>query len=231
LQSGKNIFWSIPVEFKYYFLSPLIMLAGGYYMKWSTVNSAYKFKYSPHRVIVAACVLIIVCVAVELIFDLPNLSTIKYAPVFLVGTIISICDIVNSDELSKYKTLFTVLGTISAAIIIVTVPFYFKRLFGFSFDLHSPKYFFPYAALWGLILLSVMYNSSYIKTVLESKPLRFIGLISFSMYLFHYPILTIVKKMDLDNWLNIYVFLGLSIIVSTITYFAIERPLSRVRLR
>jgi peptidoglycan/LPS O-acetylase OafA/YrhL len=177
LQKGLNIFWSIPVEFKYYFISPLIMLAGGYYLRWDPMHMAFRFTYRPARVIILAIVLIGVCIFINQNFELSRISTIKYAPVFLIGTILAICNIVYSDRF-----------------------------------------------LWmnGLI--------EYAKRILEFKPLRYIGLISFSLYLFHYPILSIVKHMHLNYWINIYVFLGLSIGFSTITYFAIERPLSKIKI-
>jgi peptidoglycan/LPS O-acetylase OafA/YrhL len=177
LQKGLNIFWSIPVEFKYYFISPLILLAGGYYLKWNPIHMAFKFSYRPLRVVILAVILIGVCIFINQVFDLSRISTIKYAPVFLIGTILSILSIVYSGRLKAVNALM-----------------------------------------------------EYPKRLLEFKPLRYIGLISFSLYLFHYPILNIVKHMHLYKWVNIYVFLGLAIAFSSITYFLIERPLSKIRI-
>lgn len=181
LQRGENIFWSIPVEFKYYFISPVIMLVGGCHLKWDQMHKAFKFTYRPGGVIIAALILIFVCIVINEVFTLSRISTIKYAPVFLIGTVISIYDLVYSDRVN-----------------------YFNR--------------------------AIRYVSMFPKYILEFKPLRYIGLISFSMYLFHFPLLKIVKNMDLNYWVNIYVFLGLSIAFSTLTYFTIERPLSKVRI-
>jgi peptidoglycan/LPS O-acetylase OafA/YrhL len=177
LQKGLNIFWSIPVEFKYYFISPLILLAGGYYLKWNPIHMAFKFSYRPLRVVILAVIQIGVCIFINQVFDLSRISTIKYAPVFLIGTILSILSIVYSGRLKAVNALM-----------------------------------------------------EYPKRLLEFKPLRYIGLISFSLYLFHYPILNIVKHMHLYKWVNIYVFLGLAIAFSSITYFLIERPLSKIRI-
>ena len=71
---------------------------------------------------------------------------------------------------------------------------------------------------------------------LESVPLRYLGVISYGIYIYHLPCLTLVDRALLkfgidapDQW---FLFggigLALTITVATISYLAIERPVLRL---
>ena len=66
---------------------------------------------------------------------------------------------------------------------------------------------------------------------LDAKPFYFVGLISLSVYLWHYPVLLLLGRYDLaagDSWggmlRNVAVVAVVTIVLSTITYYAVERP-------
>jgi peptidoglycan/LPS O-acetylase OafA/YrhL len=220
LIKGESIFWSIPVEFKYYFISPFIMWFCHRFLNWNNIKIAFFF-----------VVLIITTIGIELIFNLPRVSTWKYFPIFLVGTIISIYELNRVEIIKSIKPLYlNLMGFSSCLLILLTVPFYFKSIFGFEVDFHSSIFFFPYAVLWGIILLTAKYGKGLIKKILELKFLRFIGSISFSMYLFHMLFLRFVKVIGLHPQIQIYVFFILTILFSSVSYLLIERPLSKIRI-
>jgi len=220
LLKGESIFWSIPVEFKYYLISPIIMWFCQRFLNWDNIKLALFFLS-----------LIIASIGIELLFKLPLVSTLRYFPIFLVGTTISIYELNIKNEKSKRVKPITLnlLGITSALIILITVPFYFDSIFGINVDFHSSIFFFPYAILWGIILLTAKYGRGLIKKILEFKFLRFIGTISFSMYLFHKLFLKLVKVVDINPNLQIYIFFILTIIFSSISYLMIEYPLSKIR--
>jgi len=220
LLKGESIFWSIPVEFKYYLISPIIMWFCQRFLNWDNIKLALFFLS-----------LIIASIGIELLFKLPLVSTLRYFPIFLVGTTISIYELNIKNEKSKRVKPITLnlLGITSALIILITVPFYFESIFGINVDFHSSIFFFPYAILWGIILLTAKYGRGLIKKILEFKFLRFIGTISFSMYLFHKLFLKLVKVVDINPNLQIYIFFILTIIFSSISYLMIEYPLSKIR--
>ncbi|MGU3500200.1 acyltransferase family protein [Mycobacterium sp. C31M] len=66
---------------------------------------------------------------------------------------------------------------------------------------------------------------------LDAKPFYFVGLISLSVYLWHYPVLLLLGRYDLaagDTWggmfRNVAVVAAVTIVLSTITYYTVERP-------
>jgi len=81
-----------------------------------------------------------------------------------------------------------------------------------------------------IIILNSKKNLTY--CFLAYKPLVFLGLISYSLYLWHYPILVLTKVWKYDEILffeKIFVFF-LTIFLSVIFYYSIEKPLRNIRL-
>jgi peptidoglycan/LPS O-acetylase OafA/YrhL len=65
-----------------------------------------------------------------------------------------------------------------------------------------------------------------ITEILSSKIFVFFGLISYSLYLWHYPIFAFLRYIDIFNnsiWIKLLAVL-LTIILSIISYYLIERP-------
>ncbi|KAA0118053.1 acyltransferase [Mycolicibacterium sp. P9-22] len=74
-------------------------------------------------------------------------------------------------------------------------------------------------------------KDSPIARFLDLKPFYFVGMISLSVYLWHYPVLLLLGRYDLaagDSWSgmfrNVAVVAAVTILLSTITYYAVERP-------
>ena len=89
MAEGLGIFWSIAVEFKYYFLSPLIMAFCHYILKWDL-----------KRVTIFLAALIGLSVYLQAKYKYDEITLIRYLPVFLAGTLISIYEVL----LEKKKT-------------------------------------------------------------------------------------------------------------------------------
>ncbi|MCU7939373.1 MAG: acyltransferase [gamma proteobacterium symbiont of Bathyaustriella thionipta] len=90
--------------------------------------------------------------------------------------------------------------------------------------------------LFGLIILSSQYALS-AHVLLNSLPLRFMGMISYGIYIYHLPILGFVDHYMMaialdarEHWIILgSIALALSIFAATISYYLIERPvLNRV---
>lgn len=221
LVRGEGIFWSIPVEFKYYFISPLIMWLCHKFLKWDKMKLLFGF-----------LIVLFASIIIELIYHLPLVSTFRYFPFFLVGTFISIFELLYKDKIKLLTSprIYNIIGIVALTIIIITIPFYFEKIFGFEVNFHSSIFYLPYSVIWGIILITSKYGKGILNKVLEFKPLRFIGSISFSIYLFHMLFLNFVKYSSIPSDLQIYVFFMLTIIFSSITFLIIERPLSKIRI-
>ena len=98
----------------------------------------------------------------------------------------------------------------------------------FSFFFFSDKdllpSFYSLIPLSGVCLLIWFSNKDEIVTkILQNKVFNFFGLISYSLYLFHYPIFAFSRVLDVFNEYYKFLFIVLAIIISTFSYYFIER--------
>ncbi len=225
LFEGKSVFWSIAVEFKYYLISPFIIYICHQYFKWNKYMSS-----------IFILILILISVLYSIKVNLSELNTFRYLSVFLIGTIISILTVKYKVSITKaLKTkVLDIIAMISCILLTWFIPYYHNLLFGNQIDAESSKYIFPIGILWSTILVAVIFGvKSFFVTILEYKFLRFFGVISYSAYLLHMLVLAIVNKalVNFPEFSKIYIFLILTITVASISYYMIERPLSKLRLK
>jgi len=117
----------------------------------------------------------------------------------------------NNNKLSK-----DILSYIGLALVILS--FYF-----FTDDTLHPS-FKTVIPVFGTMLVIRFSNNNFISRFLSHKLLVFIGLISYSLYLWHYPIFSFSEMLgfDLSN-INKSIFILISFFLSIISYFIIEK--------
>ncbi len=82
-------------------------------------------------------------------------------------------------------------------------------------------------AAFGL-LISASTKTSWVSSILSAPPLVGIGIISYGMYLWHYPAALYFR--ELTPWyLTGPIVLSFSVVMATVSYLTIERPLQRFR--
>lgn len=70
-----------------------------------------------------------------------------------------------------------------------------------------------------------MLGKGILRRMLSLKPLRFIGIISFSIYLLHYYLIELAKNMGIQNQgMGFIIIVSITFIFSSISYIVIERP-------
>ncbi len=212
LQKGEGFYWSIPVEFKYYFVSPFLMLFCHYVLRWNV-----------KRILLFFVVCIGISIAIKMNINLSKISTINYLPIFLIGTILSIADLLKQDDLlnwqQKYAKIIEIIGWIALGGIFIT------NVWGFSSAYKN-------AILWGIVLFATKYGYGWLHSLFSLSFLRLWGVLSFSAYLLHRAVLGYVHHIvTIPNKIEFFVFLGITLLVSTVSYLLIERPLGRIRLR
>jgi peptidoglycan/LPS O-acetylase OafA/YrhL len=76
-----------------------------------------------------------------------------------------------------------------------------------------------------LLILSGHYGNSWTTQLLTLRPLVFVGLISYSAYLWHWPLLSFARYSGLviDFWNGISILI-LTFTLSTLSYYLVERP-------
>ena len=87
----------------------------------------------------------------------------------------------------------------------------------------SQIYFFIALIAFGTISHLITSPPSKFSKLLSSKVLVHFGLISYGMYLYHWPILVLLKRITTDILLITFIGMGLTYIVSLLSYITIEK--------
>ena len=222
LMRGENVFWSVPVEFKYYFLSPILMWFFHRFLRWKL-----------QKIIMVISLLVAVSVALDVLLGLSEISTLKYLSVFLCGTLLSIYELVQQDKLRNHRSsaLLEALGVLSALMIVLSFPTV-SEAFSLPFPPpDAPGFYLFYAILWALVLLAAKHGKGLLRFLLQLRIMRFLGVISFSLYLFHMPVISIIQRSAIPNPVKVYTIWIISLAIASFTYLTVERPLSRIRLK
>ncbi len=86
----------------------------------------------------------------------------------------------------------------------------------------------------GLIIYTAQQDETWISRMLSLKPVVYIGLISYSMYLWHWPVITFykeifeIKELSYDISLILVV---ITVILSLISYYLVEQPARKLKLK
>tara|TARA_B100000767_G_C19752285_1_gene531322 strand:+ start:126 stop:1982 length:1857 start_codon:yes stop_codon:yes gene_type:complete len=201
--------WSLSVEEQFYILFPVVLLIVFRYLR----------KYLIHILILGFIISL----------GLADWGSRKY-PSFnfyvlptrgwelLAGSILAYFEITNGKR-SENKTLNLILPTIGLLLIGHSILFFNDRMFHPSFYTLSP--------IIGVCLIIWFSNKDELFTkILSTKLFVGIGLISYSLYLWHYPIFAFGRITDFTQGssLNILLLGIIIIILSTLSYYFIEKP-------
>jgi peptidoglycan/LPS O-acetylase OafA/YrhL len=207
LQRGDHIFWSIPVEFKYYLISPILLYFFHRVLRWNLWAMGITFaalfvgvyQYSVH-------------------WQPEGTSTLLYLNIFLMGTLVAVLERCVPNFWNALRTSKPA-SSLGWAVILAFSLWSWKMD-----DFTSINAFLPAAALWS-IALAATFCPGWWASLLSFKPLRWVGKVSFSMYLFHIPVLMWVKTWAIPSGPLWFIYLGLIALVCAATFLLVERPL------
>ena len=241
LQVGKGVTWSILVEFRYYFVLPVL---------------AYLYAVLFRGKFWASLLITVILIGLSQ-WWIPQSAILNndtrllpYAPVMLTGTMLAVFQY-------NYKTKWTVpdwaprfqdiIGLLSAVALFLSVPSVWYTLIepnnacstaGVQFlELDCHKIFhhnlIESSVLWGGVLIGAVNGNGILQRVFEWKPLRYLGWISFSFYLWHPCILMILRNVTLPvpNEVVFWLMLGLTTVISHVSYRLIEVPSSKLKYK
>jgi len=207
--------WSLSVEEQFYILFPIVLL----------ITFKYFRKYLIH-------ILILGFVLSLGLADWGSRNHPSASFYFLhtrmweliVGSILAYFEITNGHR-SKNKILNSILPGIGLFLIILTIIF-FKLHFR-----HPSLYSLP--AIVGTCLIIWFSNKDEIITkILSTKLFVGIGLISYSLYLWHYPIFAFAKVNDIlqETIISKILLILIAFFLSVLSYYYIERPFRNRKL-
>ena len=201
--------WSLSVEEQYYILFPIVLL----------VTFKYFRKYLIYILILGFFISLGLAdwgSRNHPSFNFYVLPTRGWE--LLAGSILAYFEITLGHR-SKYQTLNLILPTIGLFLIGHSILFFNDKMFHPSFYTLSP--------IIGVCLIIWFSNKDEIITkILSTKIFVGIGLISYSLYLWHFPIFAFARINDLfDSNINYkIVFIVITICLSVISYNLVERP-------
>ena len=202
--------WSLSAEEQYYILFPIVLLVTFKYFK----------KYLIHILILSFVISL----------GLADWGSRNYPSAtfyllhsrmweIIAGSILAYFEIVKGRKKSKYQILNSTYVSVGLLLIILSIIF-FKKYFP-----HPSFHTLP--SIIGVCLIIWFSNKNEIVTkILSSKPLIRVGLISYSLYLWHYPIFAFDRLLGFTSE-SIFNKLLLGIIILTLSilsYYFIERP-------
>ena len=209
---GVQVLWTIPTEIHFYFIFGLLW--------WLRPRAPW--------VIAAFCAVILVVFSsghwplgpkqpfMGFPIDLPLLRGLPY---FVVGMSLGI---LYHRWKSPHQSHWFVA---TLGLVFLLYPAILERLAGWTYDM----WFNPLILLvMGLVFFCVVFLVPQGNRLLENRAGDFLGKISYSLYLLHFPILLVLGKWGLVHGVSgLLLFLAISIVAATASFHFFEAPMRR----
>ena len=225
LQKGYEVLWSIPVEFKFYFLLPILLFFYAFVLRKNILYSA----------------LFTLIIIVLSMVAWPESDVLKndirlgpYLPLFIAGVMSALVHIKLEKKSLNISLVWVleVLGVLSLLVVFLLTPLVYKYLSNGSISsAYFVNKFYLFSLLWSVIIIAAVHGGGYIRKLFSNNILRFVGLVSYSAYLLHIGVIKVINNYFMFNsafkgWLVILV----TLCVSYVSYRLVEKPFSKIRV-
>ena len=229
-QSPFKHLWSLAIEEQFYMIFPLLfLLVNG---KKKSKDGTYKLNKNFLYVVLG--LILVSLIAHILLFDINNISRIYFGTdtrafsllVGVVGAILYPMERLHSKVTPQQNMIYSILSLVSIAGLI-TVMIYTSE-----YNTWLYRGGFLLVAILGLIvIISSGKQHTLMSKLLSFKPIVFIGKISYSLYLWHFPVLVLttpVSEIGNPNIFFVILRIVLTFAVAIVSYVFVETPIRKL---
>src|SRR5690606_32833642 len=222
LREGQSVLWSIPVEFTFYLWLPLLVLAAAWLRRRTHAGVQ----------VLAALAILAAVLAAWPQADAPVNGSEPgyYLPVFPFGGSAARIDVALPT--APHVRAWGSAGVLAALAFAATIPVAWAWLSGTAVrpDL-GHEWFVFFGLLWSALVLAVLHGPAWLRRAFSNRPMRLVGIVSFSAYLWHMPVLEFALRHGARGMLAGWATLALSLVAAGLSWWWLERPWRGVRLR
>lgn len=224
LFNTKGVTWSIAVEFKFYFILPVL----AYLTTW--VGRA--------GMLATTCFLLALIVAGSIVWPTSewennDVRLRYYLPVFLAGILMAVIHrhlLAEGKGHAMIRKSIVLASPIAVAALLVMVPSVHSLLTGSKTDYSAfHRDFLAHTAAWSVVMMAAAHGRGLLASFFNLRFMRFCGALSFSIYLFHMPLISIMKRTSIHPTLCGWVVMIVSVFAAYLSYRFLERPLAGIR--
>lgn len=229
-QSPFKHLWSLAIEEQFYMVFPLLfLLVNG---KKKSKDGTYKLNKNFLYVVLG--LILVSLIAHILLFDINNISRIYFGTdtrafsllVGVVGATLYPMEKLHSKVTPQQNMIYSILSLVSIAGLITVM-------------IHTSEYntwlyrggFLLVAILGLVVIISSGKQYTLMSKLLSFKPIVFIGKISYSLYLWHFPVLVLttpVSEIGNPNIFFVILRIILTFVLAIMSYVFVETPIRKL---
>lgn len=205
--------WSLGIEEQYYLLFPIILY--------------FSYRKKLNLVLVVG-VLAAISFALNILSISENVERTFYLPQYrhwelLLGSILALL-LHGEKGKQPNKWMAVNLTVLSVSVILITA-------WMLTSSVPFPGWYALLPVVASVFLIFGLQRDGLVKSILSSKPFVFIGLISYPLYLWHWPLFSLAHIINGSTPPDVIMpgLMAASFVLATLTYWLVERPLKRIK--